>query len=227
MLSTRLIFPVVLGLLGAAVLLRLGFWQLDRMDWKEGVLAEIDARIVAEPVSIPASPNVEDHRFLPVKVTGEYGPQDITVLASTKQVGAIYRIIAPFRLDDGRMILVDRGFVLDELRDAPRPIGYATITGNLHWPDEIDSYTPVPDLAAGIWFARDIPKMAEALNTEPVLLVVRTSTQSGSGIMPLPVTSAGIPNDHFEYAVTWFGLCIVWLAMAGLLVWRQLHKHEG
>ena len=227
MLSTRLIFPAVIGFLGAAALFWLGVWQLDRLEWKESVLAEIDARIVAEPVPIPENPTIFEHQFLPVEASGEYGPQSINVLASTKQVGAIYRIIAPFRTTQGRMILVDRGFVLDELRDAPRPIGVASITGNLHWPDEIDSYTPEPDLKAGIWFARDIAKMAEHLNTEPVLVVLRETSQTDNGLTPLPVDSSGIPNDHFEYAVTWFGLCIVWLAMSGLMIWRRLHQHES
>ncbi|MDG2340249.1 MAG: SURF1 family protein [Paracoccaceae bacterium] len=223
----RIIFPLLLCIVGAGILLKLGFWQVDRHEWKKGVLAEIGGQITAQQVALPDAPTESQHQYLSVKVIGEIGSAEVTVLASTKQVGAIYRIIAPFRTDDGRMILVDRGFVLDELRDNPRPIGVATLTGNLLWPDEIDKYTPAPDLKAGIWFARDLEKLAIQLNTDPVLLVVRQSSQVGSGITPLPVDITGIPNNHFEYVITWFGLALVWVLMSGLLIWRQTRKSEG
>ena len=80
---------------------------------------------------------------------------------------------------------------------------------------------------ANIWFARDLEKLAAHLNTEPVLLVVRESSQPKNGITPLPVDISGIPNDHFEYVITWFGLALVWVMMSGLLIWRQTRKSEG
>lgn len=223
----RLIFPLVIGLLGAAILLWLGTWQVQRMGWKEGILADIEERIAAAPVALPAEPTIEEHQFLSVEVTGEIGPREIPILASTKQVGAIFRIISPLRMADGRIIMVDRGYVLNELKETPRPIGVATLTGNLLWPDEIDKYTPEPDLNANIWFARDIDRMADYLNADPVLLVVRETSHSDSPLTPLPVDTSGIPNDHFEYAVTWFGLCIVWLMMSGLMAWRLTRRDES
>lgn len=223
----RLIFPLAVGFFGAAILFWLGTWQVERLAWKKDILAAIETRMSSEPVLLPAEPKFADHQYLAVEVSGEYGTTEVPILASTKQVGAIFRIVAPFRTTDGRHILVDRGYVLDELKDSPRAIGAATLTGNLLWPDEIDKYTPKPDLKANIWFARDIPALAEHLNTEPVLLVVRNSSQTDNGLTPLPVDTSGIPNDHFEYAVTWYGLCIVWLMMSGLLVWRQIRKNES
>ncbi len=223
----RLIFPLAIGFFGAAILFWLGSWQVERLTWKKGILAEIELRMESAAVPLPAEPNSDEHQYMAVEVTGEYGTSEVPVLASTKQVGAIFRIIAPFRTSDGRLILVDRGFVLDELKNSPRAIGVATLSGNLLWPDEIDGYTPDPDLDANVWFARDLPLLAEHLKTEPVLLVVRETSQTDNGLTPLPVDTSGIPNDHFEYAVTWYGLCIVWLMMSGLLVWRQIRKNES
>ncbi len=223
----RLIFPLVIGLLGAAILFWLGTWQVQRLNWKQDILNEIDIRIAAEAVALPETPTKAAHQFLPVTVTGEIGKREIPVLASTKQVGAIFRMISPFRMADGRIILIDRGYVLDELKNTPRPIGVATLTGNLLWPDEIDKYTPKPDLQADIWFARDIVQMAEHLKTEPVLLVVRETSLTDTPLTPLPVDTSGIPNDHLEYAVTWYGLCIVWLMMSGLMAWRLTRKDES
>ena len=60
--------------------------------------------------------------------------------------------------------------------------------------------------------------MADVLQTEPVLLVAKSHT--GGGIEPLPVETSSIPNDHLQYAITWFLLTIVWLGMTGFLLWR-------
>jgi surfeit locus 1 family protein len=219
-MSRPMILPLLFGLIGAAVLVGLGVWQLQRLDWKEKILAEIAARIAAPPVALPAAPDPAADRYLPVSATGRFTGSALEVLVSRKQVGAGVRIIAAFETLDGRVLLVDRGFVAQEARGAlPHPsVGPLEVAGNLHWPDEVDSYTPAPDPAAGLWFARDVPAMAQALGTEPVLIVARSDT--GDGIEPLPVDGAGIPNDHFGYAVQWFSLAAVWLGMTGYLLWR-------
>jgi surfeit locus 1 family protein len=92
------------------------------------------------------------------------------------------------------------------------------VEGNLHWPEEVDGFTPAPDARTGLWFARDVPAMAEALGSEPVLIVARSPT--APGIEPLPVDTSHIPNDHLGYAVQWFGLAAVWLGMTAYLLWR-------
>ena len=220
----RILFLLIFGLAGLGVLLSLGIWQVQRLGWKQGVLAEIESRISAEPVGLPDKVSLETDKYLPVTVSGEMESGEIHVLVSVKQVGAGYRIIQPFSTDD-RTILVDRGFVPTTAKQADRLTGPMEITGNLHWPDEIDSYTPEPDIDDNIWFARDVPALAEALGAEPVLLIARSATDPG--ITPLPVDTAGIPNDHLQYAITWFGLALVWAAMTGYFLWRSRAPSES
>ncbi len=62
--------------------------------------------------------------------------------------------------------------------------------------------------------------MAAALETEPVLLVAREVAGDAQGIVPVPVTTEGIPNNHREYAITWFSLAAVWAGMTLYLLWR-------
>lgn len=213
----RMIFPTLIGVIGCGILIWLGTWQLARMDWKAGILAEITAEITADPVPMPAvvDPSM---KYLPVTAEGVIGDEELHVLVSRKQIGAGYLIVAPLTLKDGRRVLLDRGFVDEMAKDAPRPKGAVSVVGNLHWPDDMNSSTPEPDLGRNIWFGRDIPAMAAALGTEPILIVARDST--GEGIEPIPVGIEGIPNDHLQYAITWFSLCLVWFGMTLFLLWR-------
>lgn len=214
----RLAFLLIFGLTGCAILVSLGNWQVRRLAWKEAALLEIETRIAADPVALPDNLDPERDKYLPVQISGEFGTDEIHVLVSVKHKGPGYRIIAPLRTDAGRDIMIDRGFVATPDKEAPRAPGPMAITGNLHWPDEIDSYTPAADVDGNIWFARDVAAMASHLGTEPVLLIARSSTDPGA--MPLPVDTAGIPNDHLQYAVTWYGLATVWAAMTLYFLWR-------
>lgn len=216
----RLFWPWFFGSLGTAVLLWLGTWQLERLVWKEAVLAEIEQVMGAVPVAVPADPDPVADRFRAVAATGRFTGQELHVLVSTKTRGAGYRIIAAFE-SEGRRMMVDRGFVALAQKDAARPPVFARISGNLHWPDEIDSYTPETDHVAKIWYARDVKTMARALGTEETLIILRKTDEKDAPIAPLPLNSAGIPNDHLQYAVTWFGLAAVWVLMT-ILYLRQM-----
>ena len=221
-MTKRMIIPLLFGLIGAAILIWLGAWQLQRLAWKETLLAEIDARITAAPVSLPDAPAPERDQYLPVAASGQLDPTYLRILVSQKIIGAGYRIISPLQVGD-RRVLVDRGFISV---DNPLPVQQAhpvTLTGNLLWPNEVDGFTPQPDLEKNIWFARDLPAMAKALGTEPLLIVMRNSDDT-SPITPLTIDGARIPNDHLNYAITWFSLAVVWLGMTAFLLWRIRRK---
>ncbi len=224
----RTLFLAIVGLGGAAVLIALGLWQMQRLAWKQAIIADIDSRIIATPVRLPAEPDIARDAYLPVTATGTLDEGALHVLVSQKQVGAGYRVIAPFVVEDGRRILADLGFIPAEVKDRTSPSGPATLTGNLQWPQEIDGFTPSPDTARNIWFARDVPTMAQALDTDPVLLVVRQTSLTDPYLTPLPVDTAAIPNDHLQYAITWFSLAAIWLAMTiAFLRRRRAPKTES
>lgn len=209
----RLFAPLFIGLAGLAILLWLGFWQLQRLEWKEGVLWEIETRIASDPVAVPAPPDPERDRFLPVTATGEITDQEIHVLVSTKETGPGFRVVSLFLSDDGRRLLLDRGIVDDSAKYEERLPVTATVTGNLHWPDESDIFTPEPDREMNIWFARDVEALSSELAAEPVLIVLRETSEDDPAVTPYPVSTQSIPNDHLQYAVTWFGLALVWATM--------------
>ncbi|WPZ21110.1 SURF1 family protein [Sulfitobacter faviae] len=217
----RSLFFIIVGLGGAAILVALGVWQVQRLAWKEAIIADINNRIAAAPVALPADPDPEADAYLPVTVSGEIGAQALHVLVSQKQKGAGYRVIAPMALESGRRVLIDLGFAATSNKDAIAPAGTATLTGNLQWPQEVDSFTPEADMDRNIWFARDVELMAETLDTEPLLIVMREGPGPDPKITPLPVDTTRIPNDHLQYAITWFSLAAIWLAMTVLFLRRR------
>lgn len=221
----RVLFLLTFGLAGTAVLVALGVWQMQRLAWKQAVVADIEDRIAAAPVALPDRPDPAVDRYLPVEVAGEILAGEIRVLVSVKRVGPGYRIIAPFATSEGRRILLDRGFVPVEAATTTRQLGPVTVIGNLHWPRETDQFTPEPELDSGTWFARDVPAMAAALETEPLLLIA--ASQTDPGVTPLPVDTVGIPNDHLQYAITWFSLALIWTAMTAYFLWRTRARNTS
>ncbi|ETX16088.1 hypothetical protein OCH239_07975 [Roseivivax halodurans JCM 10272] len=222
----RLAAPLLIGLIGAAILVALGVWQMQRLAWKEAILNDIESTIAGDPVPLPASYDPGTDRYQPVELEGSIGEGELHVLVSQKQKGAGYRIIAPFTTDDGRTILIDRGFVPNEAKDATRRIGETAIRANLHAPEERSGFTPENEVDRNIWFARDVGAMADALGAEPILAIVREEMPPAPGIDPLPVSSEGIPNDHLQYAITWFSLAAVWLGMTVIWVRRRSFAQE-
>ena len=216
----RYIIPLIFGLGGFAILVSLGVWQMQRLAWKQGVLAEIEARIAAPAVALPDRPDPETDRHLPVRVTGRTTGQTLFAVSTMADVGAGFRVISAFVTDDGRRIMVDEGFIRTTEKDAAFPPVGMNVTGNVHWPDEADGFTPPPDIEGGIWYARDVVPMAGVLNTEPVLVVARAITGTDARATPLPVTATGIANNHLGYAIQWFGLAAVWAGMTLFLLWR-------
>lgn len=225
-MRTNVVVPLIFGIAGVAVLLALGKWQVERLAWKEAILADIAARISAPPVDLPNAVSEDADRYLPVALTGWIGDVALRVLVSQKQVGAGYRLISA--LDTGaRRVLLDRGFVPVEGAVPAPPEGEITVIGNLHWPDERLSATPENDVAGNMWFARDLAQMAQVLDTEPVLVVARALSVPEEGVTPLPVDTSAIPNDHLSYAITWFSLAAIWAVMTGIFILRPVRAAKG
>lgn len=215
----RYLFPLIVGVLGCAILISLGLWQLRRLEWKEDMIARIQNGIEAAPVPLPAAVD-PSMKYLPVTVSGTTTGDEIDVLSGTRESGGGYQVVSGFVTDDGRRILLDRGFVDQDHKRDPRPAVRLEVAGNLHWPQEKGSATPAPNLSENVWFARDVPAMAEKLGTQPILVVAAEVRGDAQGVAPIPLAVEGIPNNHLGYAVQWFMFAAVWAGMTVALIWR-------
>ncbi len=218
LIQHRITFPLALGISGIIILCSLGTWQLQRLQWKQQILTEIETEIAAAPVAIPGNPNPDRDNYLSVMASGDIRPGELLVLLSRPGFGPGYRVIVPFETN-GRRVLLDRGFTSHGNRPDIRPPGSAAVIGNLHWPDETDRlFTPSPD--GNLWFSRDVQAMANFLETEPLLIVAREVEPAAAQIIPWPVDSRAVPNNHRNYAITWFLLAAAWCAMTIFWLWK-------
>lgn len=222
----KLLFPLIVGLGGIAVLLWLGFWQVERLAWKKDVLADISARMAAAPVPLSLDLTEAADEYRAVTLSGTTTGQELHVLVSGTAAGTGFRVISALVMDDGTRVMVDQGLLPIEAKDAAPLIAPVQITGTVIWPDDQNSSTPDPDIAENFWFARNVTTMAAALDTAPIMVVARSVAPADPRLTALPVDTANIKNDHLEYAITWFLLAAVWAIMSGFFAFRTLRPKD-
>jgi surfeit locus 1 family protein len=214
----QILFPLVIGLGGIVVLFWLAFWQLDRLEWKLGIIGDINARAAADPVPLPTVPNPDADNYLTVIMQGAATGEEIRFLDSGTAAGTGHHIISAFVTADGRRVMLDQGLLPLYEDEGDALTAEVTVQGNLIWPDDISRQAPIEDE----WYARDVPAMAQALGTEPLLVVLYAASQYDERLTPLAVDTRNIKNDHLEYAITWFLLAVVWFSMTGFYVVRSM-----
>lgn len=229
--TRKTVFALLFGVGGVAFLLSLGVWQTQRLFWKLDLIAGMEAQLAEPPEPITGDETDAADNFHPASAVGRFaeGGDRALFLTSIKPFGPGHRVIEPFTLAGGKRILVDRGYAPDGAEIAPPPPGEVRVVGALHWPLETSSFTPPPNLESGLWFARDVPALAEALGTEPVMLALSEpepvpglDEESYRARWPKPTPlKVDLPNNHLGYAFTWYSLAVVWLVMTVLLVRRS------
>lgn len=217
----RILFLLTIGLGGFATLIWLGVWQLQRLEWKETMLADIDARIAAAATELPLAPQKDIDNYMPVAFTGTPTDTELRVLSSGTDAGTGYRVISAWGVGD-RRILVDMGIMPLAVTNTGPHLVTQTVQGNMLWPDDAADKSPAPE--GDLWFARDASAMAEVLGTEPFMVVLRASDNPDPRLIPVPVNKSGISNNHMEYAITWFLLAVVWAAMSAFFFYRTSKK---
>ena len=219
---TRGRFPIGLTIATAlvfALLVGLGVWQMQRLKWKEAILAHVAAAQVAQPVDVgpvlDAAAQGRDVDYTRVTATcpglASAPFVELYWLHEGGQAGVRLISACPVDASRYRTVLVDRGFVPDAASGRPAVDAAATapvrIVGVLRKPDK-PSFIALKN-RPGRWFTRDIAAMAQALKAPspaPVFLYAETSSNPGfQALEPAPLPT-NIPNRHFEYALTWFGL---------------------
>ena len=222
----------VATLFALAILLTLGTWQLQRRAEKHQMLAQIASRQAAPSVPVEILLPTGDYAaFRKATAMGQFDhAREAFVFAARTDHGPTqpgFKIITPFNLFSGDTILVDRGWVSNVRRDSQtrqqgQPPAQIEIEGVLQRPAKPTAFTPPPDAARRIFYARDSIAIAKALaiNLKTPLIFEATSRSAG-GPQPLVSTTA-IPDNHLSYAITWYGLALVLI-----VIYLRFHFIQG
>lgn len=239
----RRLLPVSLVVLAAfLVLAGLGTWQLERLAWKQDLIAKVEARI-HQPVQLAPEeadwPAIafEADEYRPVQAQGRFRHDlEVQVYALVDKTsdgggGPGYWVVTPLEMADGATILVNRGFVpLDRRDPASRAEGQVpglvTVTGLLRMPEEAGLFTPGNEPDKNSWFVRDPVAIAGAkgvLRVAP-FLIDADATPNPGGLPQGGLTRLSFPNRHLEYALTWYGLAATLLGVFAAYAWPRLRR---
>lgn len=222
----------------------LGVWQWQRLGEKEAEIATIAARMNQPPIALPAAdtwPTLEaaDLDYRPVTISGKFMPnQTVLVFTSLAEPrgtygGPGYWVMTPFALETGGTVLVNRGFIPQDSRDAyaqgsGATPGVQTLSGIARRSEEPGPFTPATDAANRIEWVRDVDRLADLVDPSlaPFAPVYVDLPAGEPGALPQGgETVLTLPNNHLGYALTWFGFAL--LTPVLLAFWLRRRRGAG
>lgn len=221
--------PTIFTVVGVAILIGLGIWQLDRKAWKENLILTLNTRLSRPPAALPPRESwerlvPEGNEYTRVRFPAELiDGQDALVYTAGSAFrpdvrGPGYWVFAPARLAGGSIVLVNRGFVPPERKNAiVAPHGTIDIVGVMRWPDPRGLFTPADDPKTNVWYTRDPKAIAAAKGWAAAApFYIEQESPVPSGGLPKPgKLTVNLRDNHLQYAITWFGLA---LGLAGVYV---------
>lgn len=229
------VFTGITVLIALAILISLGTWQVERLHWKEGLLADIAERRAAAPVPLADIEAMAaqgcDIEYRTVTATGRYINNKERHFFATWRGQTGYYIYTPLQLADGRYLFVNRGFVPyenkePEMRMQGQLTDQQTVTGlaRAKLPGKPSSLVPDNDVAKNIFYWKDLDVMASSVDLDKAdvlpFFLDADSTPNPAGFPIGGVTQVDLPNDHLQYAFTWYGLAAVLLVVVAISWFR-------
>ncbi len=239
-----LLIPGLFALAGFAVLLSLGFWQLERRVWKEELIARAETRSRAPVTPLSAESdwskiNAARDEYRRVTVSGSFRHERealvFTVLSEPKGrfAGPGYWVLTPLETAGGAIVIVNRGFVPDDRREVATRregaiAGPVMVTGLLRMPEPAFWFTPKNEPTRGAWYRRDPAEIAAAFGLARVapVLIDADATPNPGGLPQGGETLLVFPNNHLGYALTWFGLAAALAGVFSVFAWQQLSQRS-
>ncbi|XP_033764109.1 surfeit locus protein 1-like [Pecten maximus] len=231
-------FTEVAWLTVPAVTFSLGTWQVYRKEWKEGKIAYMQGKVSSSPIPLPDNLddlNNTDMEYTPVRVVGEFDHQmeryiyprpnvQHTHVSEVKGMGVTpsrggMLVVTPFKLKDrAERILINRGWIpktkVDpSSRSEGQVLGEVELVGVVRHSEQKNVFTNSQGIGdPKVVITRDVSALAETLNTSPVYLDADfNSTVKGGPIGGQTIVT--LRNEHLQYILTWYGICILSLIM--------------
>lgn len=230
---------IISMIIGIGILCRLGYWQIERLAWKENLIETVEQRRAQPPLDIKAVEKIwnatKDVNFIPVKFSGTYDHSKEQFYFVTKDGVIGWHVYTPLLLDDGRVLIVNRGFIPDQLKDQMlRSDGLVTGKRNLiglarnPLTEKPGKFVPDNDLSKNIYYWRSFKQMKRQMafeNKKFVPFFVDAGRHSHSGKWPQGgSTRVTFPNNHLQYVITWFGLAFSLLGVGSYFLYARNRK---
>ncbi|MBT3789794.1 MAG: SURF1 family protein [Alphaproteobacteria bacterium] len=227
-----LVWPLVFTIPAVLILLTMGFWQLERLAWKEQLIAERATALVADPVLLPSTADdLQTMNFRRVFVTGHFLHAKAVHLQNRNHNGVRgVDVITPLKRtasEGGGLVLVNRGWVplakLEMLADGNNSAGaIKRLSGVVRLGARgRNDFTPdnVPEKSS--WYSVDPAAMAQVMEIDVPPLVLDADQVSKPGEYPVSgLSHYDLKNNHLSYALTWFALAAALMVIFGLFAWR-------
>lgn len=226
-----------LAIIVFVTLLILGTWQVNRLEWKETLLSQIDERLRSQPVTISEIiervKNANSFEYQPVMVEGIFDHTKERHFFATHQGRTGYYVYTPLRFDGG-IVFINRGFVEYDLKDPQlRPqgqiAGVVSVSGlaRAALSEKPSSLVPDNDVVKNIYYWKDLTSMAGSVDlvienhqVQPFFIDAFKSDIPGN--YPIGgVTLIDLPNNHLSYAFTWYGLAATLVIIAIVFLFRR------
>jgi surfeit locus 1 family protein len=219
------------ALIGFIVLIGLGTWQIQRKGWKEGLIARLDAQLAAPPIALPLPATWakldrtdDEYRRVTFQAAFDNSKESLMFAAPSTLRPDVsspgYWVFTPAQLANGGTVMVNRGFVPDGRQDPASRLqgqtaGPVEIVGSMRWPETHHWFTPADEPTKNLWFTADPQSMAAAKGLGAVApFYVEQESPVPPGGLPKPgKLVVTLPDNHLQYALTWFGLALV------LVIW--------
>lgn len=233
----------VLSITAFVLLIALGLWQIERRAWKLALIDRVEQRVhaAAQPIPSPATwaaVSAASDEYRHVAVTGRFLHDRETLVKAVTEEGGGYWVLTPLQRDDGTLVLINRGFVPTERRNATtrqdgNPQGQVEIAGLLRVTEPKGGFLRTNDPVHDRWYSRDVAAIVTARglhDVAPFFIDADAGSQSGSG--PIGgLTVVRFPNNHLIYALTWFALAFMlagklFVTFGGGLFRRGRFVHE-
>lgn len=205
----------------AAMFAALGVWQLERLHWKTDLIARVETRIAASPRAAPSPAEWSpDLAYTKVRARGVFMHERETLVLAVTELGPGFWVLTPLQTEDG-FILINRGFVPSERRDASRRTagqtdGEVIVTGLMRASEPRGGFLRTNAPQQGRWYSRDVAAIARAMQLSEVApyFIDADATANPGGYPVGGLTVTDFRNSHLVYAITWFALMSFTLAAA-------------
>ena len=229
------LWPTLISLPILVLSLSLGVWQMERREWKRDILDRMAANQAAAPITLDELLKGDPlrHEYGRVKVAGSFlHDKEFHLAARSLKNKVGLQLVTPFKTDDGKIVLFDRGWIPSEKKEPAKRAegqipGRVELTGIVRRNQERRQFAPENAPDKNVWFHVDVPLMRRMAGAPPdakldAFFLDADAAPNPGGVPVGGQTRLDIPNDHLQYAITWFLLA---LALAG--VYLAYHWENG